>query len=194
MDSKSLDKLNEVSKVAAIKASSSLSKLIQQPVGVAISPGVTLNSDETPTITNTHDKIAGIIAPLSGDLQGVSIMFIPKEPAFLLCDLLLHKKDGETQSFSELEISALTEVANIVIGNFLGPFASPLKLDSLYHHVPNFKYESYQTIIDQVMKKLKMRVDSKLLIEIVISMHTLKLKGFLVFMIEANEMQKAFNQ
>ncbi len=194
MDSKYLEKLNEISKIAAIKASSSLSKLIQQPVGVAIAPAATLSPDETPIVTSPSDDIAGIIAPLSGDLKGVAILFFPKDPAYLLCDVLLHKREGETKSFSEMEISALTEVANIVIGNFLGPFASPLKLNSVFHHMPKFKFESYQTIIDQEMEKLRLNMDSQMMVEIIISLHSLKLKGFLMFMIEAQEMQKVLER
>jgi chemotaxis protein CheY-P-specific phosphatase CheC len=41
-----LDKLNEISKAAAIKASSALSKLIQQPVGVDISPSSILDAKD----------------------------------------------------------------------------------------------------------------------------------------------------
>jgi chemotaxis protein CheC len=191
---KHLDKINEASKMAAVKASAALSKLIDQPVGVAISPAQTLAVTSTTTYTNAEDQVVGIIAPLSGDLKGISMMVFPKSGACILCDILLHREENETQSFQEMEISALTEVANIVIGNFLGPFASPLNLESVMHHVPHFRADNYQNMIDYITASAQLTIDNQLMVEIVITMQHLKIKGHLILMMGLQEMQQSMDK
>lgn len=178
-----LNKLNEVSKAAALKASASLSKLIEQPVGVYIAPAMVLGSDEFPSLTKPEDCVVSITAKLSGDLRGLSLMLFPKETALILCDMLLRRKESETENFDALEVSALTEIANILFGNFLTPFAHPLKIETLMHHVPNFKCETFEITNNLINQELSKNVQDNLLVEIMISLNYLKVKGFLIFML-----------
>lgn len=189
-----LDRINEVSKIAAVRASASLSKLIQQPVGVAISPAITLEANGLPLHDDPNGQVVGITVPLSGDLQGLSVMFFSKASALALCDILLQRKERESQQFGDMEISALTEVANIVIGNFLGPFAHPFQMDTLMHHVPKFKSDTYLNMVEHIHHSLGDNIKEKLLVEILITLQHLKVKGFLIFMLGMQELQNVLEQ
>ncbi len=182
-------KLVEVSKVAALKASSSLSKLINQPVDVDILPAKILSHDSNPLYTKEDDMVVGINILLSGELQGTAILFFSKTADLRLCDVLLKRKEGESKIFTETEMSALTEIANIVIGNFMGSFAHPLKLNSVLHHVPDFRFDSYNHLIEKVVLDMNLKVNDKFLVEIIIAFQNLKIRGFLVFFFGMEEMK-----
>lgn len=189
-----LDRINEASKMAAVKASSALSKLIQQPVGVAISPAITLQGEGLPLHDGAEEKMVGITVPLSGDLQGLSLMFFTQGSALALCDILLKRDEHETKKFDEMEISALTEVANIVIGNFLGPFAHPFQLDKLMHHIPKFNCDTYQDLLTRIHSSLNEKIQERLLVEILITLQHLKVRSFLIFLLGLEEIQNVLEK
>lgn len=189
-----LKKLDEISKMAAVKASAALSKLIQQPVGLDIAPAMTLHSEEPPIFMKQDDKVVAITAAISGNIEGLSLFFFSKEAALLLCDMLLQKTAGTTVDFSSTEISALNEVANIVIGNFLAPFAYPLKLDAVLHHAPKFKCDSYSGIMEHINQSINRATQDTLFIEIVISLQHIKLKSFLVFVMGIEQMKSILGE
>ena len=189
-----LEKIDEVTKVAAIQASAALSKLINLPVGVDISPANTMRLEDLHPFMNPEEEVIGITAKLSGNLTGMSLLFFPRETALKFCDLLLKNKEKTSVSFSELEISALTEVANIVIGNFLWPFAFPLKLESVIHHAPEFMMDNYKNMIHHFAVTLNMHIHERMMVEIGITLQHFQLKGYLVFMFGMKEMKKALEQ
>jgi chemotaxis protein CheY-P-specific phosphatase CheC len=189
-----LDKLNEISKAAAIKASSALSKLIQQPVGVDISPSSILDAKDFSKRINNYGEVVSIISQVSGELKGVSLMMFPNKTALFLCDILLNRKTGTTEKFDEMEISALTEVANILFGNFLTPFAYPLKVESLMHHVPKFKNDSFERTFIYLNDFIDDNIQDKLWVEIMITLNYQSINGYLVFMLGKEEMKNVLEK
>lgn len=189
-----LSRIDKVSKLAAVKASASLSKLVQNPVGLEMTPAVLVKAQDLPLGSNPNDLVVGITAPLSGGLKGLSLMLYPKESALLLCDILLKRNPNETQSFLELEISALTEVANIIVGNFLTPFAPPFNLSTVMHHVPSFKCDSYSNMLEYVAASVDKSVDNGLWLEIVITMQQHRVKGYLMFMLGMAEIKEIISK
>lgn len=187
-------KLDDINKIAAIKASSSLSKMIRQPVGVDISKADFLRNNGVHQLMENNECVAALLVRISGDLKGMAFLCFPSSNALVFSDYLLHKEEGTSVDFREPEISALAEVANIVIGNFLGLFSHPLKLDSVMHHAPEFKLDNFGTLIQYVENEIKHKVNDKIMIEIIISLHHFELRGYLVFMIGYEEMKRALEQ
>jgi len=188
-----LKKLDEISKVAAIKASSSLSKMIEIPVGVDVSPAITITKEQFPLIMNPNESVVSMNIPVVGDLNGMGLIIFPRAVALTLCDFMLHKNLGDTKLFLELESSALIELANIVIGNFLSPFAHPLQLNSVMHRTPIFKSDKYLTIIEDVNQALKNSISETALIEIVINLNHMQIRGYMIIMLGMDKIQHAID-
>lgn len=190
----SLEKIDKVSKMAAVKASASLSKLMKNPVGLEMSPAAVVKDHELPNGMKPDDLMVGITAPLSGGLKGMSLLLYRKEPALLLCDMLLQRKPNETNSFLEIEISALTEVANIIVGNYLTQFSKPLNLSAVMHHVPSFKCDTYAKMVEHVTEDVGKTIDDGIWLEIIIAMQQHRIKGYLMFMLDLDAMNKVFSK
>lgn len=186
-----LEKLNEISKVAAVKASASLSKMIASPVGVDIAPAIEISADRFPILMKPEEQVVSMTIPIIGDLEGVAFMFFNRSFALTLCDLIFHKEVGNTQKFTELESSALIELGNIVIGNFLGPFAHPLQLNSVMHRTPIFKVDSYTTVINDISETMKDSIKESALIEISVNIKHINVKGLMLVVFGMEQIKQA---
>lgn len=189
-----LEKLDEISRMAAVKASAALSKTIQYPVGVDVSPAVELEKNELPKWMAGDDSLVAMTVPITGDLNGVAVMTFAPDVAMALCDLIYQKKIGDTKTFSEMEQSALTELANIVIGNFLELFAYPLQLDSVMHRAPSFKCDKYVNIKEHIELAMKNNINQGAMIELVINLNHTKIKGFFIIVLGTSEVNQAISQ
>lgn len=189
-----LEKLDEICRVAAVKASASLSKMINVPVGVDILPAVQISDNHFPILMDPEEPMVSLTIPITGDLNGVAFMFFPRTVACTLCDLMLLKNKGETKIFTEMESAALVELSNIVIGNFLNPFAHPLQLDSVMHRTPIFKADKYADFLLEINNSTNNNVQESAMVEIVINLNHTSVKGFLIIMLGIKQITQAIAQ
>jgi chemotaxis protein CheY-P-specific phosphatase CheC len=180
--------LNEITKVAAIKATSALSKMLEFPIGVDIIPVETKNLNQIKHIMEKDEKVVGLSVPILGLLSGSCLLIYPEKSAFSICDIMFHRRDGETKEFSEMEISALTEVANIVIGNFLTSFAMPLQIESLMHRAAHFNHNMLSTFMDEVSNTLSRNVKGGIVVEVAFHFQHVKIEGLGIFLFDEESM------
>jgi chemotaxis protein CheC len=80
--------------------------------------------------------VAAVLMHMLGDVTGRTILMVPVENARQLCDLLLKREPGETQTFEEIEQSTLKEAGNIVGGAYLNALSDFMGV-MLLPSVPN---------------------------------------------------------
>jgi chemotaxis protein CheY-P-specific phosphatase CheC len=109
-------------------------------------------------------------------------LIYPEKSAFAICDVMFHRKEGDTKSFDELEISALTEVANIVIGNFLTSFATPLQIESMMHRAAHFNRNEFSDFMNDISVSLSENVHDGIVVEIAFHFQNIKIQGLAIFL------------
>lgn len=116
-----LDALREVANIGAGHAATALSQMVNCRVMISV-PKITLAS--VANLPNLHGdanaEVVAVLMHMLGDLTGRTVLLLPMDNAQLLCDLLLRKTPGTTQSLEELERSALKEAGNILAGAHMG--------------------------------------------------------------------------
>lgn len=121
-----LDVLREIGNIGAGNAATALAKLLNRKIDMDI-PRVKIMgfSDVSETLGGAELPVVGILLKVDGDLTG-NIMFILKQQAAaLLVNMLMGRDPGhEQQEFSELEISALKEIGNILAGSYLSSLST----------------------------------------------------------------------
>ena len=90
------DKLEQINKQAAERASEALSKLVDRTVEVTIHKAEVKKVDKLSPIIGTEDVVAGIYLPVTGDIKGAALLIFPRETAFILSDLLVKRPAGTT--------------------------------------------------------------------------------------------------
>jgi chemotaxis protein CheC len=145
-------KLELMTEQAAKNASLALSRLTGESVSVIIS-GIGIETVQKNLLKNIEPETAavGICMPITGELKGSSLLLFSKDIAYELTDLLFQRNLPFTKrDFSELDKSALKEVANIICSSFITVFADALKI-KVTEHIPSISYDMYGAIIDQVI-------------------------------------------
>lgn len=142
--------LNEICKISIMKSIASLSRFLQRPIGIDIEAITIKPIIDMDLFRQDYTVRANTFTPIKGDVSGVILLNYPRQSALEICDLVLNKPQGQTSNFYEIEISALLEIANVCVGNFLSAFSDALQLQALNHQISIFDCNLPSVINEQV--------------------------------------------
>lgn len=124
LNSLQIDVLKEIGNIGAGNAVTSLAKMIDKRVDMAVPKARILGFDKVSQILGGEEMlVVGILLNVSGDITG-SIMFILDiNAARQLVNILFGNKEATSLEFDELEVSALKEIGNILTASYLSALA-----------------------------------------------------------------------
>ena len=119
-----LDVLREVGNIGAGNAATALSTLLNKPVDMAV-PTVNLLPFEkiSERVGGSEAVVVAIFLRVEGDSPGNMFFIINREPARRILQDLLGFSAAENEQYTELELSALNEIGNILAGSYLSSLA-----------------------------------------------------------------------
>jgi len=115
-----LDVLKEIGNIGAGNAITALSKLLNRKVDMEVPKVKILEFHEvSETLGGAEIPVVGIMLKVTGDLTGNIMFILQQKDAATLVHMLMGKPPETDLEFSELEISALKEIGNILTGSYL---------------------------------------------------------------------------
>lgn len=119
-----IDVLRELGNIGAGNAATSLSQLLNTKVNISLPTVQILDiNDAVATLGGPENVIVAILAKLYGDLEGIMMFIIERSFANNIMQHLLGQEfDGE--QLSEIQMSAISEVGNIMIGAYSGSIST----------------------------------------------------------------------
>lgn len=176
--------LQEICKTSAMKAASAMSKLLKTPLKIDVKP-VKVEKVQNMDLPNHMDETTvGLFVPIDSLVKGGSLFLTSKKSALAICDLMLSRRDGYSHEITEVEESALRELANIVLGNFLTPFAHSLLIASLMHRPATYEYDKSSVIIKNSRSKLLTIMGENSVLNITFSYEHDNVKGDIYIVLE----------
>lgn len=148
MSNEYYDVLKELGNIGAGNATTALAQMIGSKVDMTVPQVKLLEFHEVGTLMGGEEQImAGISLMVEGDITG-SIMFLLKQEAakHLINQLMPGMGDPDSLEFSEMELSALREVGNIIAGAYLNSLASLTNL-LIYPSVPDLAIDMAGAIL-----------------------------------------------
>ena len=121
LTSQYLDILKEIGNIGAGNATSALAQLLDTKVDMNVPQVRLLDFKEVGDLMGGADQImAGIYLAVEGDIDG-SIMFLSgiKSAKTLVNKLMMQQPSDDSEGFTEIELSALQEIGNIITGSYL---------------------------------------------------------------------------
>jgi len=166
MDSMQFDVLKEIGNIGAGNATTALSKMLNVKVDMKV-PKIDLLEfkDLSEIIGGAENIVVGILLTLEGSVDGMIMFIIEKESAHQIVNMLMAGMGGDGgEDFSEMEISALHEIGNIIAGAYLSSLSSLTNL-TIISSVPYMSIDMAGAILSVPAIEFGKISDKALLIE-----------------------------
>lgn len=165
IDDFEFDVLTEIGNIGAGNATTALSQLINTRIDMHV-PKVELLSfaDLAQVIGGEETLVAGILLHLEGDIDGSMLFILESNAARLLVQQLIGCGGSESETFTEMEISALQEIGNIISGAYLSAISTMTNM-AISVSVPSLAFDMAGAILSVPAIEFGKLGDKALLIE-----------------------------
>lgn len=114
------DVLKELGNIGAGNATTALAQMIQCKVDMKVPQVRLLDFQEVGQAMGGEDQImAGVYLLVEGDITGSMMFLLEEKAAHTLVAKLMQMPENLEGPFSEMELSALKEIGNIIVGSYL---------------------------------------------------------------------------
>ena len=125
MDSMQFDVLKEIGNIGAGNATTALSQMVNAKIDMRVPDVKLLGFQELPDmIGGAENLIIGILFTLEGQLDGMMLFMMEQESAHHILNLIMGKSLCGLTEFSEMDMSALCEIGNIIAGAYLSSIST----------------------------------------------------------------------
>lgn len=129
MDSMQFDVLKEIGNIGAGNATTALARMLNAKIDMQVPKVDLLEFKElSDLIGGAENLVVGILLTLDGSIDGMMMFVMEKVSAHRIVGLLLgdYATAGEdvAQGFTEMELSALQEIGNIIAGAYLSSLST----------------------------------------------------------------------
>lgn len=146
MSEEYFDVLKELGNIGAGNATTALSQLLNCKVDMKVPQVRLLDFQEVGAAMGGEEQImAGIYLLVEGDITG-SIMFLLQKNAAIHLVCRLMGIEADKNELSEMEISALKEIGNIITGSYLNALSTITNL-KIYPSIPDLSIDMAGAIL-----------------------------------------------
>ena len=122
------DVLREIGNIGAGNATTALSQMLNQKMDMSVPKVALVPFNEISDVMGAEDQtVVGIMLGFEGDVEGMMMFLFDTRSAHHLVNTLMmrDKEDGveEGADFTDMDMSALNEIGNIVSGSYLNALA-----------------------------------------------------------------------
>ena len=120
-----IDVLREIGNIGAGNAATSLGVLIDETVNMAI-PEVRIEDYNTVvnSLGSVENMVVAVLINFSGDANGMIMFILDMDDAKNISEILIGKEEDSSEELSEMKISAIKEIGNILGSSYLGSIAA----------------------------------------------------------------------
>ena len=115
-----IDILREIGNIGAGNAATSLSQMLMKKVDMAV-PEV---NEAIDIMGGPENVVLGILIRMSMDLEGMVMFLLKKDFVCLVVNSLLGSNIERFEDIGDMELSALSEIGNIMIASYINSIAS----------------------------------------------------------------------
>lgn len=160
-----MDVLKEVGNIGAGNATTALSKLLDKPVDMKVPLVKIMHFDEiTEVFGGAEEVVIGIFLRVVGEAPGNMFFIITQASAKKLLRNLVGIEVGTEDEYSEMELSALSEIGNILTGSYLSSLADFTNL-SMSPTVPSLAIDMAGAILSYGLMQFGEMGDQALFID-----------------------------
>ena len=128
LEDSQFDVLKEIGNIGAGNATTALATMLNIKVDMSVPNVALLPFDNISSFIGSEEQtVVGILLEIQGDIDGMMMFLFDMKSAHHLVNSLMmrdvHQDENGMADFSEMEMSALNEIGNIVSGSYLSALA-----------------------------------------------------------------------
>ncbi len=143
------DALQELANIGAGNASTALSQMVNKTIQMEIPKVDLVDISKVRGTMHIEDIVVGVFMRISREIPSYVLLLIPERSAFSLAGLLTGDSTPK-EMLSELDQSAIQEVANVMICAFFNSISEMLGM-SIMPDPPKLAYDILDAVIDYVL-------------------------------------------
>ncbi len=160
-----MDILKELGNIGAGNAITALSKMLNRKIDMKVPKAKIVEIKEVNEILGDPEKqVVGILLKMSGDINGDILFILEYKSAHLLINMLMGNSCELENEFTDIEMSALKEVGNILISSYLTALSKLTNLNIL-PSIPDIAIDMAGAVISYPAIQFGKMGDSVLYIE-----------------------------
>lgn len=115
-----LDVIKEVGSIGTGNAATAVSSLLQSNVRISLPDVKILGFNETVNVLGSPEEpVAAVLVQMSGDINGIMLFLMRIDFIHAVLETMLGKNVAGYNDLDEMDMSALTEVGNIIISSYV---------------------------------------------------------------------------
>jgi len=135
--------LSEVGNIGAGNAATALAHILADNVMISVPELQVIDVTEMATVLGgPENEVVGILVNMTGDVEGMFLFLLDKTFICLLINMILDKNIQDFTDISEMDLSAIMEIGNILAGAYVTALSAMTGLD--------IRLSTPQTAIDMV--------------------------------------------
>lgn len=142
--------------------------------------------------TSPECLAVGTVARIEGDWRGDSAFLFPWESACVLWNTLVGQAPADLDALGELHQSVITEVANIMLGNFLNGLSQMTGFE-LHMSPPAFAADMAMVILSSLMVEALYEERELLAVETHFRIPGQQFEGFFLYLPETGSLARLFS-
>ena len=141
-----MDVLKEIGNIGAGNATTALASMLQCRIDMAVPEVKLIEVDELAASLGGKERVmTAIFLEVEGDITGDIIFLLEQGSARFLVSKLMGM-DLEGKEFSEMELSCIKEISNIIAGSYLNSLSTLTNL-KIYPSVPHLQMDMVESIL-----------------------------------------------
>jgi chemotaxis protein CheC len=161
-----LDALAEVMSIGMGHASTALSQLINEKIGVKLSSLELLPLSTIPHKLGDESVLStGVYLRITGGLSGTTLLVFPRESALFVADIISNKTIGTTTIIGKEDRSGIEELGSIITASFLNAMSDFLDI-KLCPSTPVTVFDVSSAIVRFVLIGINKKIDYGMLVRV----------------------------
>lgn len=154
-----IDILKEIGNIGAGNAATSLSQMLSKRIDMNV-PEVSLLDYENVinSIGGAENIVVGILVSFDGEIEGVILFLLKKEFVHMILNSLLGTELHSFEDISEMEMSALSEIGNIMVSSYVNSISSLTNM-AIDITVPSLNIDMSGALLDAVTAEFSEAAD-----------------------------------
>lgn len=145
-----IDVLKEIGNIGAGNAATSLSQMLSKRIDMHVPEVSILKYDDAiESIGGAENVVVGILVSFNGDIEGVILFLLKKEFVHLILNSLMGTDLCSFEEISEMELSALSEIGNIMVSSYVNSIATLANM-TIDITVPSLNIDMAGALLDAV--------------------------------------------